>query len=90
MRASSAITRLLPAPVGKTMQAGSVFSRGDYLFKEVANTSLGKMPSDVAQMSSALGGPYWMWGAVCGATSVLILALGLWWALRTPKAKKLS
>lgn len=70
--------------------AVSVFSRGDYLFTEVANTSLGKMPSDVAQMSSALGGPYWMWGAACGATSVVILTLGLWWALHTPKAKKLA
>ena len=66
--------------------AVSVFSRGDYLFTEVANTTRGPMPSDVAQMANALGGPYWLWGGLCGAISVLVLGLGLWWALRTPKA----
>jgi hypothetical protein len=68
--------------------AVSVFSRGDYLFTEVAKTSLGDMPSDVAQMASALGGPYWLWGGVCGGLSVLVLGLGLWWALRSPGRKK--
>jgi len=55
----------------------SVFSRGDYLFTEFAQTAQGKMPSDVAQMSNALFLPYWFWGAVCGAFSVGVLVLGL-------------
>ncbi|MCB9526464.1 MAG: M50 family metallopeptidase [Myxococcales bacterium] len=55
----------------------SVFSRGDYLFTDVANTSAGPMPSDVAQMADALFLPYWFWGALCGAFSVAVLLLGL-------------
>lgn len=61
-----------------TQLAASVFSRGDYLFTEYAETAQGQMPSDVAQMSEALAGPYWMWGGVCALFSVLVLALGLW------------
>jgi hypothetical protein len=55
----------------------SVFSRGDYLFTDVANTAEGAFPSDVANMASALFLPFWMWGALCGAFSVAVLALGL-------------
>lgn len=55
----------------------SVFSRGDYLFTEFAQTANGKMPSDVAQMSNALFLPYWFWGGVCGAFSVVVLGVGL-------------
>jgi membrane-associated phospholipid phosphatase len=55
----------------------SVFSRGDYLFTDVARTGEGTFPSDVANMSSALFLPYWFWGALCGAFSVAVLALGL-------------
>lgn len=62
----------------------SVFSRGDYLFKATANTAGGTFPSDVANMSSALFLPYWFWGAVCGAFSVLTLAVGAWLFLRSP------
>ncbi len=54
----------------------AVFSRSDYLFTDVAMTSKGPMPSDVAHMASALGGPYWLWGGVCAAFSVAALALG--------------
>jgi hypothetical protein len=60
----------------------SVFSRGDYLFTAVAHTASGVMPSDVANMSSALFLPYWFWGALCGAVSVAALSLGLWYFLR--------
>jgi hypothetical protein len=60
----------------------SVFSRGDYLFTDVAVTGAGNMPSDVANMATALGGPYWLWGAACGALSVLVLCGGLWLSLR--------
>lgn len=55
----------------------SVFSRGDYLFTEVAQTGAGPAPSDVANMSSALFLPYWFWGAACGLISVAVLLVGL-------------
>lgn len=51
----------------------SVFSRSDYLFTETAGVG----PSDVAQLASAWWLPYWVWGAVCGAVSVLTLAFGI-------------
>lgn len=60
----------------------SVFSRADYLFTDTAVTSGGNMPSDVAQIAAALGGPYWLWGAACGLFSVLVLVFGLWLFLR--------
>ncbi|MEY4582984.1 MAG: hypothetical protein RL701_7687 [Pseudomonadota bacterium] len=55
----------------------SVFSRSDYLFSEIARTSSGTMPSDVATMASALLLPYWLWGAVCGAFSIWALWVGV-------------
>ena len=55
----------------------SVFSRGDYLFKSEATTATGVAPSDTANMATALGGSFWMWGLACGAFSVLVLALGV-------------
>ena len=61
-----------------TQLAMSVFSRGDYLFMEYAQTAKGRMPSDVSQMADALFGPYWLWGGLCGVFSILVLALGLW------------
>ncbi len=60
----------------------SVFTRSDYLFTEVADSSAGPMPSDVAQISAHLGGPYWAWGLACGLFSLLVLVVGLWWYLR--------
>lgn len=61
-----------------TQLAMAVFSRGDYLFTEYAQTAQGRMPSDVAQMSNALFGPYWLWGGLVGVFSVAVLAVGLW------------
>lgn len=60
-----------------TQLALSVFSRGDYLFMEHAQTANGLMPSDVSQIAEALWLPYWFWGALCGGFSVLVLALGV-------------
>lgn len=61
-----------------TQLALSVFSRGDYLFTEVAHTGAGAMPSDVAQIAEALGGPFWLWGILCGAFSIAVLLVGVW------------
>lgn len=55
----------------------SVFSRGDYLFTQTAQTAQGPMPSDVGQMADALLLPYWFWGAACGLFSLWVLFLGL-------------
>lgn len=55
----------------------SVFSRADYLFTPTARTSAGPMASDVGQISAALVLPYWFWGLVCGAVSVLALLYGI-------------
>lgn len=66
----------------------SVFSRGDYLFTAEAETSVGTMPSDVANMGASLGGPYWLWGIVCGAVSIMVLFGGLWVSLRKAKPKR--
>jgi len=65
----------------------SVFSRGDYLFTDTAKTGAGTFPSDVANMSSALFLPYWFWGALCGAFSIVTLAVGAWLFLRSNAAK---
>lgn len=68
----------------------SVFSRGDYLFTDKAETSVGTLPSDTAQMANALGGHYWLWGLGVGLFSVLCLALGLWVLLRGGRKPTLS
>jgi len=60
----------------------TVFSRGDYLFMQYAETSGGRMPSDVMQISDAIGGPYWLWGAMVGLLSIGVLVAGLWVFLR--------
>jgi hypothetical protein len=60
----------------------SVYSRGDYLFTQYAETGAGRMPSDVQKMSDALGMPYWFWGGVCAAISALVLIVGGWYFVR--------
>ena len=59
------------------------FSRADYLFTAVAQTSAGPMPSDVAQIETALWLPYWVWGAGLAALSGILLSLSTWWFLRS-------
>ena len=56
----------------------SVYSRGDYLFTDTANLGGSSMPSDVANMASALLLPYWFWGLLCGAFSAAVLVVGAW------------
>ncbi len=75
---ASAATAQVAAVFMAVQLALSVFSRGDYLFMEEAQTGSGTMPSDVAHMANALGGPYWLWGLVCGGFSVAVLIVGVW------------
>lgn len=61
----------------------SVYSRSDYLFTRVAETATGTSPSDAQAMADAIGiGPYWFWGGLCGAFSLLVLVVGGWYFLR--------
>ena len=60
----------------------SVFSRGDYLFVERAQTGAGTGLSDSAAIGELIGGPYWFWGGLCAALSLLALVLGGWAMLR--------
>ena len=76
LRASKATQQIAAYFIGIQL-ALSVFSRGDYLFMEYAETANGKMPSDVAHMAEALLLPYWVWGLICGAVSVLCLVVGI-------------
>lgn len=55
----------------------SVFSRSEYLFTPVAETATGAMPSDVGHIAAALWLPFWFWGGICGAISVLALVYGV-------------
>ena len=63
-----------------TQLALSVFSRGDYLFTDVAVTGGGtaRQPSDVANIAEALFLPYWFWGGLIAVFSVVVLGVGLW------------
>ena len=65
----------------------SVFSRGDYLFTDTAQTATGPMPSDVGQIAENLFLPYWFWGALIAALSVLILFIGIRAFFHTSKPK---
>jgi hypothetical protein len=65
----------------------SVFSRGDYLFSRTAGGIAGNV-SDVERMAQLIGGPYWFWGLVCGAFSLLALAAGGWYLIRGRRASR--
>ena len=65
-----------------TQLALSVYSRGDYLFMQYADTGAGTLPSDTQQMATALGGPYWLWGGLCALFSAAVLFAAGWLYLR--------
>lgn len=82
--AAGAIAWKLPARVARfvVMFLGvqlslAVFARSDYLFVPEARTATGTVPSDVAKIAEVFWLPYWMWGAVCGLFSVIVLIVGL-------------
>jgi hypothetical protein len=84
-KASARVAQLVVVFIAVQL-ALSVYSRGDYLFTDVARTAQGPAPSDVAQMADALFLPYWFWGGVCALLSVLVLAGGTWLFWRATRA----
>jgi hypothetical protein len=80
-RASAGLAQLVLGFLSVQL-ALSVFSRGDYLFTDTAQTGAGVGASDSAQLAQALVGPYWLWGGVCAAVSIVALAAGAWLMLR--------
>lgn len=66
----------------------SVFSRSDYLFAKTAETGAGKGISDSAAIGQAIGGPYWLWGALCALVSLAALGLGAWLMLRPARVSR--
>lgn len=63
----------------------SVFSDLGYMFSRVAETSGGVTPSDSANIAAALGGFFWMWGAVVAALSLGAALSGVWLFLRATR-----
>jgi hypothetical protein len=53
-----------------------------YLFTSEARTGAGVMPSDVANMASAFGGVWLVWGLAIAALSTLAVVLGVWFFAR--------
>ena len=82
VRSSKRIAQLFSYFIGVQLSL-SVFSRGEYLFMEKAETTAGPMPSDVANMANALFLPYWFWGIVCGGLSIIFLLVGIRTTLKT-------
>ena len=64
-----------------------VFTRGDYLFTDVAQTAQGPAPSDVGQIAENLFLPYWFWGGLIAAISLAVLAFGMWAFFKPEKPK---
>jgi hypothetical protein len=85
LRAGERLLYLVVAFVAVEMSLSS-FGRLDTLFSPTARTGSGDLPSDSAQIASALVLPYWFWGAVLAAASVLIVVAGLLQALRLSRA----
>lgn len=81
-KASAQLVQLALVFLGVQL-ALSVYSRSDYLFTPVARTANGTSPSDAQAIANAIGiGPYWFWGGLCGAFSVVVLLVGGWYFLR--------
>ena len=49
-------------------------SGSDYLFTKFVQTGEGRYPSDTRLMANALFLPYWCWGLILSAASILVLA----------------
>lgn len=60
----------------------------DYMFSNQAVVNGVALPSDSAVMAAALWLPYWFWGGVVAAFSLVILLLGIGFASRTQQNRK--
>jgi len=63
----------------------SVFRQIDYLFTRSAEIGGRQMLTDTGQMAQALILPFWVWGALLSAASLLLLLASLKWAYRPAK-----
>lgn len=81
-RHGGAEVRVFTAQLLGLVLAGDTLARIDYFFMPSARIGGRQLPSDVAGVASNLGGPYQLWGALLAGTALLLLALGLWAALR--------
>ena len=70
----------------------SVYTGGGYLFTQYVEIQSGyKGPSDTQQMANYIGVlPYWFWGVICAAFSVIVLLGGLWLYVRPERKPKLA
>ena len=62
----------------------SWFSDLNYMFSDYAVAGGTRHPSDSAAIAAALWLPYWFWGGVVALVSLLLLVLGIAFAIRTP------
>jgi hypothetical protein len=73
-----------------TQLALSVYSRGDYLFKQYVSGQMSdgqRHASDTQHMAEAVGMTYWFWGLVCALFSAAVLALAGWLYIREPRRR---
>jgi peptidase M50B-like protein len=63
----------------------AVFRDVSYMFSDGALVDGVLRPSDSAAIADALLLPYWFWGALTAAFSFVVLALGLYLALKNPQ-----
>jgi hypothetical protein len=80
--ARSSIAQMVVVFLGVQL-ALSVYTGGGYLFTQYAEIQNGyRGASDTQVMAEALGGTYWIWGAVCAGLSAALLLAGLWIFMR--------
>jgi hypothetical protein len=88
VKAKPALAQMVLVFLG-TQLALSVYTGGGYLFTQFVEIQSGyKGPSDTQQMATYIGGPYWFWGIVCAAFSVIVLLGGLWLYVRPERKPK--
>lgn len=63
-------------------------TRIDYLFTGGVVIGSKPMPSDIANVATAWGGAYILWGLLLASLSLALVALGIWASWRQPRAAK--
>jgi hypothetical protein len=76
-KASARVAQIVAAFLAIQLSLAT-FARSDYLFTRVAETGVGTLPSDTAQIAQALLLPYWFWGGLIALFSLAILGVGMW------------